>query len=89
MKLSVEKAAKEQGDAHALLAQKTMLKDEIDSSKSSGRVVIDLTNLNNYSDFQLEDGDFLFIPRKLNTVSVIGEVFNPTTFKYEPEKCFC
>jgi protein involved in polysaccharide export with SLBB domain len=86
MKLSVEKAAKEQGDAHALLAQKTMLKDEIDSSKSSGRVVIDLTNLNNYSDFQLEDGDFLFIPRKLNTVSVIGEVFNPTTFKYESEK---
>lgn len=84
MQLSVEKAAKEQGDVSTILAQKMMLKDEVDSSKSSGRVVIDLTNLKNYSDFQLEDGDLLFVPRKLNTVSVIGEVFNPTTFKYEP-----
>lgn len=84
MKLSVEKAAKDEGDANSILAQKMMLKNEIDSTKSSGRVVIDLTNLNKYSDFQLEDGDILFIPRKLNTVSVIGEVFNPTTFKYDP-----
>jgi protein involved in polysaccharide export with SLBB domain len=85
MKLSVEKAAKEQGDINSILAQKMMIKDEIDSTKSTGRVVIDLTDLNKYSDFQLEDDDYLYIPRKLNTVSVIGEVFNPTTFKYEPE----
>jgi protein involved in polysaccharide export with SLBB domain len=85
MKLSVEKAAKEQGDVNSILAQKMMLKDEIDSTKSTGRVVIDLTDLNKYSDFQLEDGDYLSIPRKLNTVSVIGEVFNPTTFKYETD----
>ncbi len=86
MKLSVEKAAKQEGDVNAILAQKMMLKDEINQTKSTGRVVIDLSNLNNYSDFQLEDGDYLFVPRKLNTVSVIGEVFNPTTFKYEPER---
>ena len=48
-----------------------------------GRVVVDLQNESSYSNFVLEDGDDLFVPRNLNTVSVIGEVFNPATFKYE------
>jgi protein involved in polysaccharide export with SLBB domain len=87
MKLSVEKAAKEESDMNAILARKMVLKEEIDSSSTTGRVVIDLSDLKKYSDFQLEDGDNLFIPRRLNTVSVIGEVFNPTTFKFEPEHC--
>ncbi|POO76299.1 hypothetical protein C1T30_43965, partial [Bacillus sp. MBGLi97] len=49
----------------------------------TGRVVIDLRNEKNYDDFALEDGDTLEIPRNLNTVSVLGEVYNPSTFKYD------
>jgi protein involved in polysaccharide export with SLBB domain len=85
MKLSIEKAAKEDSDVNTILSQKMLLKDETENTDLLGRVVIDLSNPANFNDFSLEDGDSLYIPRNLNTISVIGEVFNPTTFKYQPE----
>lgn len=35
--------------------------------------------------FLLESGDAIFIPRAIKTVSVIGEVLNPSTFVYQNE----
>lgn len=84
MKLSSEIALKENSsETGQLLMQQAILQGKVNQYASTGRVVIDITNPKNYSDFVLEDGDTLFIPRNLNTISVIGEVYNPATFKYE------
>lgn len=84
MKLSTELAAKENSDeAQQLLLQQTALQEKNSKNAAVGRVVIDLTNLDKYSDFALENGDSLYVPRNLNTISVLGEVYNPSTFKYE------
>ncbi len=84
MKLSAEIAAKDNPEeARELLAQQMALKEKLKSTNTIGRVVIDLRNEKNYDDFSLENGDELFIPRNLNTVSVLGEVYNPSTFKYD------
>jgi len=84
MKLSAEIAAKDDAsDAKELLAQQMALKEKLKMSKATGRVVIDIRNEKNYDDFILEDGDEVYVPRNLNTVSVLGEVYNPATFKYD------
>lgn len=51
-----------------------------------GRMVVDLESIlagNREQDLTLRDGDSLFIPNQLNTVSIIGEVQMPTTYRYE------
>mgnify|MGYP001397469605 CR=1 FL=1 len=37
-------------------------------------------------DVQLEDGDVLMVPPLINSVSVLGQVYNPTAITYEPGK---
>ena len=54
-----------------------------------GRVVIDLPAIiagDPNADIQLQDGDSLFVPEFSNTVSVIGEVREPGTFRFQPER---
>lgn len=63
--------------------QQLSLQNKSDEEIVNGRIIIDLNNENNYIDFFLEDGDELHVPRNANTVSVVGEVFNPSTFKFE------
>jgi protein involved in polysaccharide export with SLBB domain len=60
-----------------------MLLTKLRSQESTGRIVIDLTNPANYENFNIEDGDSVFIPKQMGTVSVIGEVFNPATFRFD------
>lgn len=51
---------------------------------SLGRISGDFTiDTERNKNFLLEDGDNLFIPKKLSTVSVIGEVLNPSTFLHK------
>lgn len=84
IKMSTEMASKENNfDAKTLLEQQLSLQNNQLSSKTIGRVVVDLTNGSNFSDFTLEDGDELYVPRNLNTISVFGEIFNPSTFKFD------
>jgi protein involved in polysaccharide export with SLBB domain len=84
MKMSAEASVKENPeDVREMLAQQMAIKDKLKVSGATGRVVIDLKDESNYNDFSLEDGDEIFVPRKLNTVSVLGEVYNPSTFKYD------
>ena len=40
----------------------------------------------NYRNFQMEDRDTLYLPKMLNTVSVMGEVFNPATFQHDERR---
>jgi polysaccharide biosynthesis/export protein len=69
-------------EAQAMLAQQSALKEKLALIIPMGRVVIDMTNPKSYESFSLEDGDSLSIPRDLNTISVIGEVYNPSTFTF-------
>jgi polysaccharide export outer membrane protein len=81
--LSSELAAKEQSQAaQAVLAQQMALKESLQKIVPAGRVIIDLTKPENYDRFLLEDGDTIAVPRNMNTVSVVGEVFNPATFTF-------
>jgi polysaccharide export outer membrane protein len=85
VKLSTDLISKGQSsaDAQALLQQQMMLLTKLRSQESTGRIVIDLTNPANYENFNIEDGDSVFIPKQMGTVSVIGEVFNPATFRFD------
>ncbi|HLV33323.1 MAG TPA: SLBB domain-containing protein [Chitinispirillaceae bacterium] len=86
---STEMAAKENSnDLQEALSQQIEMKQKIEKKEKSGRVIIDMRKKENYQNFILEDGDELFVPRKPNTISVIGEVFNPSTFIFEPSNPF-
>jgi len=65
---------------------KTLLK-QLSESEVRGRVVIQLAPLeqfrNSPSDFYLEDGDMLYIPKKPVSVAVMGEVSQTTNIIYE------
>lgn len=73
-------------EAIAFLDQQKKLLDKLKGAEPVGRVVIDFEKPENYQNLQLEDGDFLYVPKNHNTVSVIGEVFNPSTFVLEKDK---
>ncbi len=84
LKLSTDATTKLNPELIKLITnQQLSLTKKSDEEIVSGRVIIDLNDESNYSDFYLEDGDELHVPRTSNTVSVVGEVFNPSTFKYE------
>jgi len=54
-----------------------------------GRVVIDLPAIlmgDEGADIGLQDGDSLFVPEFSNTVSVIGEVREPGTFRFQQDR---
>ena len=84
LNLSAELSSKENpAEAQAILEQQLALKEKKSAMRATGRIVINMEDSKNYDDFILEDGDDLYIPRNLNTVSVIGEVYNPSTFKFD------
>ena len=85
IRLSIELASKG-NNVNSLFEQQLRLKEMLDSSTVTGRVLIDMTNKNLYSSFSLEDGDVLLIPKKPNTVSVLGEVYNSATFRHDSGK---
>ncbi len=78
-------AKKNAEEAQVLLEQQEALKRSLMSMRLSGRIVIDLTDEKRAAEFPLEDGDDIFVPRKLNTVSVMGEVYNPSTFTFNAD----
>jgi protein involved in polysaccharide export with SLBB domain len=83
VKMTTELAAKSEtpGEAQQLFAQQEILIGKLKALEPEGRVVIDLTSRSAYDDFVLEDCDTIYVPKPSGTVSVIGEVFNPSTFR--------
>lgn len=73
-------------EAQALFNRQLALLEQLKQTEAVGRVVINLNKKENYNDFPLEDGDVLYVPKVLNTVSVIGEAVNPSTFSYETDQ---
>ncbi|MFV1874114.1 MAG: SLBB domain-containing protein [Oleiphilus sp.] len=67
------------GEAHALLGK-------LKTTPATGRLVIDLEKvLDEDSDYviSLEDGDRLYLPKKKNSVTIVGEVQLPISQVYE------
>jgi protein involved in polysaccharide export with SLBB domain len=85
--LSTELASKNQSEeAAAMLQQQKALRDKLSAVEPLGRVIIGLTTPAQYESFALEDSDAVYVPRNLNTISVMGEVYNPATFTYDNDK---
>ncbi|WP_462326038.1 SLBB domain-containing protein [Desulfoplanes sp.] len=57
--------------------------------KPEGRVSIVLSDLQSFKgsvyDFKLEDGDALTIPKRPNFVAVMGSVYSPSAYLYQPK----
>ncbi len=67
------------------------LLEDLLQSDAGGRVVIDLPAIlagDPSADIQLEAGDRLFVPEFNNTISVIGEVRQPGTFRFDTDRRF-
>ncbi|MBW2066011.1 MAG: SLBB domain-containing protein [Deltaproteobacteria bacterium] len=99
LKVAMARAGSEEAQAalspEDLAAQKQMMAAQeglikrLEALKATGRVVIALAPLPVFrgsgSDLVLEDGDELMIPRKPDTVNVLGEVYNPTSLIFEED----
>jgi protein involved in polysaccharide export with SLBB domain len=84
-RLSAEMATNDRvQEAQYLLNHQIRLLERLREIKPVGRVVINLSEPRSYENFMLENGDTLFVPKTMNTVSVMGEVFNPSTFQHDP-----
>ena len=64
--------------------------DQLASIKAEGRISIRLADLISFKDssydFKLKDGDTIDIPSKPSFVSVVGSVYSPGSFLYEPNQ---
>jgi protein involved in polysaccharide export with SLBB domain len=62
----------------------------LETHAQEGRVIINLFALDKFAgssdDLGLEAGDEIVIPKILNTINVLGEVYNPTSLIYQPKK---
>lgn len=73
-----------------LMATVDLLDKQMESYEAIGRLVIELdSNIEQFAatqyDVVLEDGDFLIIPTKNDTISVYGEVMNSNSFVYDED----
>jgi protein involved in polysaccharide export with SLBB domain len=78
-----------QVQAEGLKAKKELLA-KLRTTKIDGRVVVKFSALDKFRgsryDIEMEKGDNLFVPEMPGVVSIVGEVFNPTSVLYEKDK---
>ncbi len=76
------------GELPQLLAAQQAIIDQLRATRASGRVALPVRpkdkDLNDFPDMVMEDSDRLTIPHTPSTVSVVGDVYNPGSFIYEP-----
>jgi protein involved in polysaccharide export with SLBB domain len=81
-------ASSQSGDLPQMQAAQQAIIAQLRNTRASGRVALPLKptdkNLNDFPDMVLEDGDRLSIPHTPSTVSVVGDVYNPGSFIFEP-----
>lgn len=81
-------ASSQPGDLPQMQAAQEAIIAQLRNTRASGRVALPLKpsdkDLNAFPDMVLEDGDRLSIPRTPSTVSVVGDVYNPGSFIFEP-----
>jgi len=86
--LSLTTTSQGNQSASEQLALEQNLINQMSSIRPTGRVVLGLNprmrRLEDLPSFALEDGDTIVIPARLNTVQIVGEVYNPNAFRYDP-----
>ncbi|MCD6304809.1 MAG: SLBB domain-containing protein [Deltaproteobacteria bacterium] len=90
--LDPSRIAKSEEKAMASLAVKRRLLDRLRKVEVPGRMIVKLEPLPDFIggpyDIALEDGDSLLVPSRPNSVSVIGDVYNPTAMLWEADLTF-
>ena len=85
-------AVSEKDVKSAEAAEKTLqsMINQLSAIKAEGRVAVQLADLQSFKnsiyDFRLEDGDTIDIPAKPSFVSVVGSVYSPGSFLYQPNQ---
>lgn len=75
-----------EGSRLANYEQLNMLLNDLKGSEPVGRMVLNLPEIlagNNARDIELRDEDSIYIPTISNSVSIIGEVHMPSTYRYD------
>jgi protein involved in polysaccharide export with SLBB domain len=76
------------GDLPQLLAAQEAIITQLRSTRANGRVALPVRpqdkTIDDFPDMVMEDNDRLTIPRTPSTVSVVGDVYNPGSFIFEP-----
>ncbi|HXO32484.1 MAG TPA: SLBB domain-containing protein [Candidatus Acidoferrales bacterium] len=76
------------GELPQLLAAQEAIVAQLRNTRASGRVALPVRpkdkSLSDFPDMVLEDSDRLSIPHTPSTVSVVGDVYNPGSFIFEP-----
>ena len=76
------------GELPQLLAAQEAIVAQLHSARASGRVALPVkpkdNHVTDFPDMVLEDSDRLSIPQTPSTVSVVGDVYNPGSFIFEP-----
>jgi protein involved in polysaccharide export with SLBB domain len=81
-------ASSNPGDLPQMLAAQEAIITQLRNARASGRVALPVrpkdNNLTDFPDMVMEDSDRLSIPHTPSTVSVVGDVYNPGSFIFEP-----
>lgn len=81
-------ASTQPGDLPQMLAAQNAIIAQLRNTRASGRVALPVKphdkNITDFPDMVLEDDDRLNIPHTPSMVSVVGDVYNPGSFIYEP-----
>jgi len=76
------------GDAQGIAQLQEGIISQLRAVRATGRVALPVKpsdkNLTDYPNMLLEDNDRLIIPHTPSTVSVVGNVYNPGSFIYDP-----
>jgi protein involved in polysaccharide export with SLBB domain len=76
------------GDLNQMVAAQTAIVNQLRNTRASGRVALAVKpndkNIGDFPDLVLEDRDRILIPHTPSTVSVVGNVYNPGSFIFEP-----
>jgi protein involved in polysaccharide export with SLBB domain len=76
------------GDLPQMLAAQEAIITQLRNTRASGRVALPVKpkdkSLTDFPDMVMEDSDRLTIPHTPSTVSVVGDVYNPGSFIFEP-----
>lgn len=83
-------ASSQSGDLPQMQAAQEAIIAQLRNTRASGRIALPLKpsdkELTDFPNMVLEDGDRLSIPHTPSTVSVVGDVYNPGSFIFEPHK---
>jgi protein involved in polysaccharide export with SLBB domain len=89
--LSIKAASPDSaGTANSKIQPQNAMLGSMKQLKATGRIVLNVRpddkSVDALPELVLEDGDRFYVPNRSSTISVAGEVMNPSTFLYEPWK---